>query len=86
MGISEIEQATNIAHQLVAYEESEQSDQRVEDEKFDALWQSIYDLCSLVHFEILDALLSEEEYLEGLDWLKKYQHLTTKYKEKELEF
>ena len=86
MIISEIEKATKIAHQLVAYEESEQGDIKAEDEKFDALWQSIYDLCSLVHFDILDDLLSEEEYLEGVEWLKQYQHLTEKYKEIELEF
>ena len=28
------------------------------------------------HFNILDELLSEEEYLEGVTWLKDYQHLT----------
>ena len=39
----------------------------------------------LVHFNILDELLSEEEYLEGVTWLKDYQHLTKDYQDKELE-
>ena len=82
---SEIEKATKLAHELVAYEESEQSDIKASDNKFDALWQSIYDVCSLVHFGILDEVLSEEEYLEGVNWLKKYQSLTKDYQEKELE-
>ena len=82
---SEIEKATKLAHKLVAYEESEQSDIMASDNKFDALWQSIYDVCSLVHFGILDEVLSEEEYLEGVNWLKKYQSLTKDYQEKKLE-
>lgn len=86
MTISDIDKATREAHQLVVYEESEQSDIKVDENKFDALWQSIYDVCSLVKFGILDELLSEEEYIEGIEWLKKYQHLTIEYKEKELEF
>ncbi len=85
MANSEIEKATKLAHELVAYEESEQSDIKASDNKFDALWQSIYDVCSLVHFGILDEVLSEEEYLEGVNWLKKYQSLTKDYQEKELE-
>ncbi|WP_282144683.1 hypothetical protein [Thomasclavelia cocleata] len=86
MTISDIDKATREAHQLVVYEESEQSDIKVDENKFDALWQSIYDVCSLVRFGILKELLSEEEYIEGIEWLKKYQNLTTEYKEKELEF
>ena len=86
MTISDIDKATREAHQIVVYEESEQSDSKVDENKFDALWQSIYDVCSLVKFGILDGLLSEEEYIEGIEWLKKYQHLTIEYKEKELEF
>ena len=86
MTISDIDKATREAHQLVVYEESEQSDIKVDENKFDALWQSIYDVCSLVRFGILDELLSEEEYIEGIEWLKKYQNLTTEYKERELEF
>lgn len=81
----EIEKATKLAHALVVYEESEQSDIKAGDNRFDALWQSIYDVCSLVHFGILDELLSEEEYLKGVNWLKQYQYLTKDYQEKELE-
>ncbi|WP_413109320.1 hypothetical protein [Thomasclavelia sp.] len=86
MTISDIDKATRDAHQLAAYEESEQSDIKTDENKFDALWQSIYDVCSLVKFGILDELLSEEEYIEGIAWLKKYQHLTKDYQERELEF
>lgn len=82
----EIEEATKLAHKLVVYEESEQGDNRDVENSFDALWQSIYDVCSLVHYQVLDELLSEEEYLEGVKWLKKYQYLTKEYKEKYLEF
>ena len=85
MTISDIDKATRDAHQLAAYEESEQSDIKTDENKFDALWQSIYDVCSLVKFGILDELLSEEEYIEGIAWLKKYQHLTKDYQERELE-
>lgn len=86
MTISDIDKATRDAHQLAAYEESEQSDIKTDENKFGALWQSIYDVCSLVKFGILDELLSEEEYIEGIAWLKKYQHLTKDYQERELEF
>ena len=63
MAATEKEKATKLAHELVAYIESEQSDLKASDNEFDALWQSIYDVCMLVHFNILDELLSEEEYL-----------------------
>ena len=86
MAATEKEKATKLAHELVAYIESEQSDLKASDNEFDALWQSIYDVCSLVHFGILDEFLSESEYLEGVQWLKKYQHLTKGYKTKEIEF
>ena len=85
MAATEKEKATKLAHELVAYIESEQSDLKASDNEFDALWQSIYDVCMLVHFNILDELLSEEEYLEGVTWLKDYQHLTKDYQDKELE-
>ena len=85
MTVAEIEKATKLAHQLVAYQESEQGDIKANENQFDALWQSIYDVCSLVHFNILDELLSEEEYLAGVTWLKDYQHLTKDYQDKELE-
>lgn len=85
MTAAEIEKATQQAHKLAAYQESEQSDQKAMEDVFDALWQSIYDVCTLVHFDILDELLSEDEYLEGVTWLKEYQHLTKAYQDKELE-
>ena len=85
MAVLEIEEATKLAHEMVVYIESEQRDLKVDEDKFDALWQSIYDVCMLVHFNILDELLSEEEYLEGVTWLKDYQHLTKDYQDKELE-
>ena len=53
MAVLEIEEATNLAHKMVVYIESEQRDLKVDEDKFDALWQSIYDVCSLVHFGIL---------------------------------
>ena len=86
MAVLEIEEATKLAHEMVVYIESEQRDLKVDEDKFDALWQSIYDVCSLFHFGILDEFLSESEYLEGVQWLKKYQHLTKDYKTKEIEF
>ena len=78
MAVLEIEEATNLAHKMVVYIESEQRDLKVDEDKFD--------VCSLVHFGILDEFLSESEYLEGVRWLKKYQHLTKDYKTKEIEF
>ena len=86
MAVLDTDKAIREAHQLIAYEESEKSDIKTEENKFDALWQSIYDVCSLVKFGILDELLSEDEYIEGINWLKKYQHLTKEYQDRELEF
>lgn len=83
---SKKEEAIKLAHQLVAYEESEKRDLKEDENKFDALWQSIYDVCSLVNFGILDELLSEEEYLEAVQWIKKYQSLTKDYQTLEIEF
>lgn len=79
------DQAIKLGHELAAYQESEQGDLKkgVENE-FDALWQSIYDVCSLVYNDILDELLTEEEYQEALAWLKKYQSLTKDYQDKEI--
>ena len=80
----ELDEAIKSGHQLAAYLESEQADQKAEN-KFDALWQSIYDVCALVYRDILDELLTEEEYKEAITWLKKYQHLTKDYQEMEIE-
>lgn len=85
MAAIDFEQAVKQAYCLVAYQESEQSDKNASEDEFDALWQSIYDVCTLVHFDILDELLTEEEYMEAVTWLKDYQHLTKAYQDKELE-
>lgn len=85
MAATDFEKATKQAYGLAAYQESEQSDQKATEDEFDALWQSIYDVCILVHFDILDELLTEEEYTEAVTWLKDYQHLTKAYQDKELE-
>ncbi len=79
------EQATKIAHQLIVYQESECADQKEQEHPFDALWQSIYDMCKLIHFEIADGF-SEEEFQEAYQWLKKYQELTDDYQDFEIEF
>ena len=86
MAVLEIEEATNLAHKMVVYIESEQRDLKVDEDKFDALWQSIYDVCSLVHFGILDEFLSESEYLEGVRWLKNINILLKIIKQKKLNF
>lgn len=74
------QEAMNEAYQLIVYEESEQSDLKDLDNKFDALWQSIYDVCKLVRFGIIDDI-SEIELQEGLKWLKKYQMYTDSYQD-----
>ena len=48
------EKASAIAHEFVVYQESEQSDIKAEEKAFDALWQSIYDVCKLINFGIID--------------------------------
>ena len=40
---------------------------------------------SQLSHDILDELLTEEEYKEAVTWLKKYQHLTKDYQEMEIE-
>lgn len=77
------EQAAQIAHEFVVYQESECADEK--EHSFDALWQSIYDMCKLIHFEIIDGF-SEEEYQEAYKWLKQYQELTEDYQDFQMEF
>ena len=48
------EQASQIAHEFIVYQESEQADIDAKDHQFDALWQSIYDVCKLIKFGIID--------------------------------
>lgn len=77
------EEAILKAHQMYAYETSEQADQ--ENHDFDTLWQSLYDVCQLATYGILDDL-SEEELKEAMDWLKETQSMTKDYQNKEIYF
>lgn len=81
----EREKATQIAHQFIVYQESEQADLEAKEHQFDALWQSIYDVCKLVKYEIIDDI-SEKEYEEAYTWLKTNQSLCDDYKDFEMEF
>ena len=79
------EKASAIAHEFVFYQESEQSDIKAEEKVFDALWQSIYDVCKLINFGIIDDI-TQEEFEEAYSWLKATQSLTEDYQDFELEF
>ncbi len=70
------------AHHMYAYEISEQADALTHD--FDDLWQSLYDICQLGSYGIVD--LDEDELNEAITWLKETQLLTVKYKETEIYF
>ena len=45
------EQASQIAHEFIVYQESEQADIDAKDHQFDALWQSIYVYVNLLNLE-----------------------------------
>ena len=77
------EEAIKIGHAMYAYEISEQAD--IESQNFDDLWQSIYDICQLSHFHILEDLESDE-LDQAITWLKETQSLTKKYQETEIYF
>ena len=77
--------ASAIDHEFVVYQESEQSDIKAEEKVFDALWQSIYDVCKLINFGIIDDI-TQEEFEEAYSWLKATQSLTEDYQDFELEF
>ena len=79
------EKASAFAHEFVVYQESEQSDIKAEEKVFDALWQSIYDVCKLINFGIIDDI-TQEEFEEAYSWLKATQSLTEDYQDFELEF
>lgn len=79
------EKASAISHEFVVYQESEQSDIKAEEKVFDALWQSIYDVCKLINFGIIDDI-TQEEFEEAYSWLKATQSLTEDYQDFELEF
>ena len=74
------EQASQIAHEFIVYQESEQADIDAKDHQFDALWQSIYDVCKLIKFGIIEDI-TEEEFEEAYAWLKTTQSLTEDYQE-----
>lgn len=76
------EKAIEFAHQMYAYEISEQSDKESHD--FDDLWQSLYDIAQLGSYGIVD--LEEDEFVEVKEWLIQYQPLTEKYLETEIYF
>lgn len=76
------EEYIKTAHQLSAYEISEQADQKQND--FDALWQSLYDVCQLGTYGILD--MDQEEINEAMIWLKETQPLTEEYKDLTFDF
>lgn len=77
------EQAVKEAHDMYAYELSEKADQDNQD--FDALWQSIYDVCQLATYGIIDDMV-EEEIQEAIDWLKETQSFTVQYKTTDVYF
>lgn len=77
------QEAIHKAHQMYAYEISEQSDQQTND--FDDLWQSLYDICQIATFGIIEDL-EEDEIQEAISWLKETQELTKKYLDKEIYF
>ena len=79
------ENAMNIAHEFVVYQESEQADVDAIEKVFDALWQSIYDVCKLVKYGIIDDI-TEDEFDEAYSWLKSTQPLTEDYQNLDLEF
>ena len=77
------EEATKKAHDMYVYEISEQTD--AETGNFDALWQSLYDICQLATYGIIDDL-EKEELDEALNWLKETQSMTKNYQNTEIYF
>ena len=79
------EQASQIAHEFISLSRKWTSRYWCKDHQFDALWQSIYDVCKLIKFGIIEDI-TEEEFEEAYAWLKTTQSLTEDYQELELEF
>lgn len=77
-----MDELRQLGHDLVLYEDSEQSDINTND--FDALFQSIYDIVQVASFGIVEE--DEKDIQEAIIWLKKAQIYTQKYKELSLEF
>ncbi|MCD7892317.1 MAG: hypothetical protein LUG60_01320 [Erysipelotrichaceae bacterium] len=76
------EEAIKKAHNMYAYEISEQAD--MENNDFDALWQSIYDVLQVATYGIVD--MEQDEIDEAMQWLRETQSMTTNYKETEIWF
>ena len=76
------EEAVKVAHEMYAYEISEQADETTGN--FDDLWQSIYDVLQVATYGIVD--MEEDEIKEAMDWLKETQSISEKYKETEIYF
>lgn len=70
--------------QLAVYELSEQADLKEED-PIDGLWYSLYDVCKLVHYDILEGV-SQKEWQETVAFLKEIQPMTTSYQNFKFEF
>lgn len=76
------EEAVKLAHEMYAYEISEQADETTGN--FDDLWQSIYDVLQVATYGIID--MEDDEIKEAMDWLKDTQSMSEKYKETEIYF
>ena len=76
------EEAVRLAHEMYAYEISEQADETTGN--FDDLWQSIYDVLQVATYGIID--MEDDEIKEAMDWLKDTQSMSEKYKETEIYF
>lgn len=77
------QEAIKEAHEMYLYELSEQTDQ--ESGSFDDLWQSLYDICQLASYGIIEDVV-EEEINEVKDWLKQTQSMTKDYQTTEIYF
>lgn len=77
------EEAIKKAHDMYVYEESEKAD--LDNNDFDALWQSIYDVCQIASYGIIDTI-EQDELEEAILWLKETQGFTKKYKELSTDF
>ena len=77
-----MDEARKIGHELAAYLESEMADEK--NNNFDSLWQSIYDVCKLATYQIIE--LEDKEIEAAVTWLKEYQHYTKDYQDFEFEF
>lgn len=76
-------EAIHIAHMMYVYEISEQTDQKTQ--KFDDLWQSIYDICQLATYGIIDDL-ENDELQEAMNWLIETQSMTKDYQNTNIYF